>query len=265
MHFIDIHSHVLPYLDDGAKDWTVALQMLKQAKDDGIRDIVCTPHILSFQDFAKEATIIERFEELVAKAKKAGLDLKLHVGSEIYVQPQLNLDTRIATLAGNGRYFLVEFPMNMIPDFVAQRFFNLIIAGKVPVIAHPERNARVINQLGIAYDFVQRGALLQMNAGSILGVFGEAVRETAQKLLDANLIHVVGSDAHDTQSRPIKLRQAYEKIGNGWGQERAHRLFFETASAILDGQPITVPEPIPAQVLSDSIGKKIRRALEKLR
>ncbi len=106
--------------------------------------------------------------------------------------------------------------MQGIPTFVADHFFKLISDGMVPIIAHPERNAGVIRKPERAYEFVQRGALLQMNAGSILGRHGAPVKDTATILLNSDLVHFVGSDGHNIKRRPLQLRAARNAVAGGW-------------------------------------------------
>ena len=245
MAFIDTHSHVLPYIDDGAESWDMAMAMLKQAQDDGVHQVVCTPHIQSAVDFEREVEIIKLFDELKERAKANGIYIILHLGAEIYIQPDLQLEKRIATLAQNGRYFLIEFPMNLIPDFVSQRFFDLVMDDKIPIVAHPERNARIIMDFDKAFEFVQRGALLQANAGSITGQFGETVQKTVFRLLDAKLIHLIGSDAHNNTGRPLMLRKAYDIVLRHYGQETAYKLFYSNPKLILSAQNVKVDDPVP--------------------
>jgi len=244
MKFIDVHSHILPGIDDGSENWEQSIEMLRQAEQDGIAQVVCTPHVHSAKDFLHEKEWFSLLEEFKERAANARIAVDLQLGCEIYIQPDLQLHRPISTLAQNGRYFLVEFPMNMIPDFVADRFFKIIISGKTPVIAHPERNGQVIQRLQIAYDFVARGALLQMNAGSLLGMFGDTVQQTAELLLEADLIHLVASDAHDDQNRTQVLSKAYQKIVDRYGLERGTRLFSITPQKIVRGEPVTLQTPV---------------------
>ena len=262
MVFIDTHSHVLPFIDDGSSDWNESLAMLRQAEDDGIKHAVCTPHILSPNDFFKEDEWFTLLDEFKERAERAGIAVELYLGAEIHIQPDLQLHRKISTLGQNGRYFLVEFPMNMIPDFVAKRFFEIIVSGKTPIIAHPERNGRVIQNIQIAYDFVARGALLQLNGGSLLGEFGDAVRQTAERLLDADLIHVVGSDAHNSTNRPMLLSEAFAHVEARLGIARARELFYENPKRILAGEVVTVQPPIPIEELGPSRRSKTRGLLQ---
>jgi protein-tyrosine phosphatase len=245
MNFIDIHSHLLPGFDDGAENWDISLAMLRQGAEDGIQEVVCTPHILSKNDLQKQDQAFALHQELKDRAKQQGLDLKIHLGSELYIQPDLELDQPISTLGQNGRYFLVEFPMNGIPDFAAQRFFDILMDNKIPIIAHPERNVGVIKNPESAAELVRRGALLQLNSGSLLGVFGQTVKAVALQLIEADMIHIVSSDAHDLKSRPLKLKDAYDLVLEKWGKKKADSLFYENSRKVLNALDVEISEPKP--------------------
>jgi protein-tyrosine phosphatase len=243
MQFIDIHNHVIPHWDDGAADWDMSLAMLQQAQEDGIVELICTPHVLAENDMARESELLDLFEELKKKAKAAGISIKLHIGSELYIQPILELDRTISTLAQNKRYFLVEFSMSIIPDFVAQRFFELVMENRIPIVAHPERYGAIMENPHKAFDFVERGALMQLNAGSLLGMFGSRVQSLSHKLMDSNLIHFIGSDGHDLERRPVKLRKAFEYVKEKWGEDRAKMLFYENQKKMMNAEDIDIGAP----------------------
>ena len=243
MQFIDTHNHVIPGVDDGAKNWDDSLTMLNQAQEDGIVELVCTPHVLTSKALREEDQFIEKFEELKTRAKDAGITIKLHMGSELYVQPDFDFNHKIATLAQNGRYFLVEFPMGMIPAFVEQNFFTFFSKNHVPIIAHPERNGGVMNDVSKAYDFVKKGALLQVTSGSLLGMFGGQARHVAHQLMDANLVHLIATDAHDVKSRVLKLKKGYEFVLETWGPDRAEMLFWSNPKKVINGQDVDIGEP----------------------
>ncbi len=255
---IDIHSHVLPQIDDGSASWEETMAMLAQAEDDGVKEVAVTHHILSNMDYEREEEIIAKFKELQERIAIEKLDIKIHLGAEIYAQADMELYHTISTYNDNKKYFLVEFPMQGIPRFVADRFFELVTRGMVPVVAHPERNMGFVRKPDRAFEFVQRGALLQMNAGSILGRHGTPVKETAMILLNANLIHFVGSDGHNTRRRPLQLSAAYDAVADGWGIERADVLFKDNAVKLLAGEMIVAPEPQPVQPLKKGFLGKLK-------
>lgn len=256
---IDIHAHVLPQIDDGPNSWEETMAMLHQGEEDGITEVAITHHILSNLDFAREGEIITKYKELKKRIELERIKIKVHLGSELYSQADMELDHTIATYNDNKKYFLVEFPMQGIPKFVADYFFDIITQKNlIPVIAHPERNLGFVRNPDRAYEFVQRGALLQMNAGSIVGRHGEPVKDTATILLNSNLIHFVGSDAHNTKRRPMKLRGAMDIITENWGEERARALFYDNPRKIINGDPFTPPEPLPVEPLKKSFMSKVK-------
>jgi len=264
MKFIDIHNHLIAHWDDGAEDWDMSLEMLRQGMEDGIEQVICTPHILSTNDLQREDEVISLYEELKRRAKEAGIPIKIHLGAELYIQPDMMLDRKICTLAQNGRYFLVEFSMSMIPDFVAQKFFDYLLEDKIPIIAHPERNVSIINAPQKAYEFVERGALLQVNAGSLYGIFGSRVQTAAVQLMDANLVHFIASDGHDLNKRPLLLRKAFEIVKEKWGDKRAEKLFYENQVKMINAEDIS---PGDFQMISSrqlSFREKISNFINKI-
>jgi protein-tyrosine phosphatase len=265
MKLIDIHSHVLPFIDDGAEDWDMAMQMMRQAEKDGIDSVVCTPHILSEKEFKNEAEIYKIFTELRQKVTQKGISVNLELGSEIYVQPYIPFEQKIATLAQNGRYFLIEFPLNLTHDFLFRQFFDTLAENRIPVIAHPERYAYIQSKPERAYEFVKRGALLQLNAGSLMGVFGQYIKELSFRLVDANLVHVIGSDAHDLKTRPLKLSYAYQFVANRWGTEKANELFYLNPTRILAGETIYVDLPVAFSADNKSVKSKLGKFIRALR
>jgi protein-tyrosine phosphatase len=250
--FIDTHSHIIPFVDDGADNWETALELIKQGEKQGIIAALATPHILSENDYRFENQIIERFEELKQKVAERKLKMKLYLGCEIYAQPDMTIKHKISTPNNNGKYFLVEFPMNSIPRFASQSFFDFILNGFIPVIAHPERNLGFITNPNMAFEFVQRGALMQINAGSILGKHGEKAKNLAFKLIEYNLAHIVGSDCHDPNRRSMSLAESYGVVSRNWDEDTAKMLFYNNPKKFIDGTPIEILEPIPIETESKS-------------
>lgn len=263
MRFIDTHSHLLPYCDDGSKDWNMSIRMLKQAQEDGITDIICTPHIYSNNDLDNEKMYLQLFNKLLKCAKKAGISINLYLGSELYVQPNFLFEKDMTTLAQNGRYFLIEFPMAMIPSFVAKHFFESLPFDKVPIIAHPERNGTIIRNPQNAIELVKKGALLQMTAGSLLGKNGQQIQAVARKILDADAAHLVATDAHDDKTRTSRMREAYEMVKTTWGKERARLLFEENPFRVLKGDLIEYHDPASISNRNKSMFTKIMSFLQK--
>ena len=241
---VDIHSHILPYTDDGADDWDSSLEMLKNAEQEGIVAIVATPHILHNGDFKLESKIINIYKELCQRAKDAGLKIKIYLGCEIYAQPDTSIDYQIATLNSNKKYFLIEFPMNSIPQFVPDQFFNFIVNEQIPIVAHPERNIGFQKRPQLIFEYVQRGALMQINEGSLRGRYGELAKLLAFKMVENNLAHFIASDGHKPNSRTVTLVESYHLIFEKFSKEFAERLFRENPLKAIHGEPIQVEPPI---------------------
>jgi len=244
---IDIHSHIIPYVDDGADDWDIAIGLVKSAASQGVVAMVATPHILAENDYTiVEEKIIKNYVELKSRLKENNINVKIYLACEIYVQPDMSLDHQISTFNNNKTYFLAEMPMTEIPRFVAEKFFNFIMDGKIPIIAHPERNLGFQNRYDLAYEFVQRGALMQINASSLLGKYGNKARETAFSFISHNLAHFVASDGHNTERRTIRLKESYDLIASNYGELKARTLFFENPKIAVQGQKNIINEdPVP--------------------
>ena len=246
---IDLHSHLLPGIDDGSQDWEESLEMARQALKSGTTEVVITHHILDNTHYKLEAEILAKYEEMRQRLAEAKSPLRLHLAAEIYYQPEMDLSHRISTFNNNGRFFLVEFPMQGIPRGVDDVFFDLILNGKIPIIAHPERNFGLLKNPQRAYDFVQRGCLLQMNASSLEGKYGEGVKALAIALMNSRLIHFVGSDGHNSQRRPLRIGQIYKTVCELWGEDLGRKIFYDHPRLALAGKEIRIPEPLPVEVV----------------
>lgn len=244
---IDIHSHLLPQIDDGSTSWDESIAMARQAVADGTTELAVTHHIISNKEFGREPEILEKFLEMKKRLAAEKIALKLHLGSEIFYQHDIDLKPRIATLNNTGKYFLVEFPMEGIPRGADEKFFALIMEGTIPIIAHPERNVGFMKNPSRAFDFVQRGALMQMNAGSLTGKYGESVKDLATVMMNSRLIHFTGSDGHNTKRRPMHLGETYRIVCDTWGEKTARQIFYDNPRKMLAGEDLRVPEPLPVE------------------
>jgi protein-tyrosine phosphatase len=242
---IDIHTHILPGVDDGAKTWDETLKMVEQGVEDGIRGFVCTSHVLDRLDDAIQEVFTERFQSLEKRIRDRGLEVELWLGSELHSSAGFSLDYPVATFNGQKKYLLIEMPMGEIPRDIGEILFNLTVSGVTPIIAHPERNAQMIEQPRNAYDLLRRGALIQVNAGSLTGQFGGKVAKTARILLEHRLIHFIASDAHDANLRPMRLGKARDWVRKRYGRWEADRIFSEYPLLAVQGEPIDAPDPLP--------------------
>jgi protein-tyrosine phosphatase len=242
---IDIHAHLLPQIDDGPDDWDEALGMIEAGAKDGIRGAVCTSHVLNRLDEDFEANLVFKFEQLKRFVEERRIPMQLWLGAEIHVNAKFDPLFKTATLAGNGKYLILELPLNDIPNDVDDRLFQLTLGGFRPILAHPERNSAIAQKPEIAYAMVQRGVLLQINAGSLTGDFGGRVRKNALDMLDHNLVHFIASDCHSRKRRPMILSKAYKIVAGRWGKETADALTSENPRTAVLGGNLQAPEPVP--------------------
>jgi len=242
---IDIHTHLLPQVDDGPQDWEETLAMVRQGIRDGIEGAVCTPHALNVLDESFESKIQYKFQQLQELIGREGLKLQLWLGAEIHCQARFNTGSALATLNNNGKYLLIELPIGELPVDVGEKLFAVTLKGVSPILAHPERNNVIVRKPEVAFQLVQQGAMIQLNAGSLTGEFGGAVKKAAFTLMNHGLVHFVASDCHGARSRSMELRRACRLVSEKWGKDRADALFrIHPRKAVL-GEAIDVPEPTP--------------------
>jgi protein-tyrosine phosphatase len=239
---VDIHCHILPGMDDGSPSLEISLEMAEMAIADGITHIVATPHANARFAFVPE-TIRQRRDELQARL---GGRLTLVTGCDFHLSYEnlQDIRTQPEKYAINQKsYLLVEFADFAIPPRIDETLHELQLAGLHPIITHPERNALLSNNRQQLDRWIHMGCTVQVTALSLLGHFGSHAQRAAESWLDSNRIHFIASDAHNTSSRPPRLREAFEKVAQGWGTDVAKALFQENPLAALEGRPLPwVPE-----------------------
>ena len=243
MLFTDIHCHILPGIDDGAESIETADQMLSIAQEDGLENIIATPHFIYGQINNTVEHIRQNAQEIIKLATMKGI--QLYCGSELFICPELYslVGEGIASTLNNSRYVLIELPMLSIPDYTIDVLFNLQLKGYVPIIAHPERNRSIQQKPNYLQDFVERGILAQINATSINRIYGSKVQEVAFELIESGLAHFVASDAHTTRNRAPRLLKAYDVICKKFSKEVADKLFCYNGKAVIYDREIAIERP----------------------
>lgn len=252
---IDLHCHLLPGIDDGAKDIEMSLAMARMAAADGITTTACTPHILPgvYNNTGPEILLATaRLREAVVQA---GIPLRLVAGADVHVAPDLGSrlrDGRALTLSGT-RYLLLEPPHHLVPPRMEDHIFGLRTAGFVPIITHPERLSWIEGNYDLMRRLVYGGNLMQLTAGSLLGRFGRRPRYWAERMLDDGLCHVLATDAHNTAQRVPVLSEARELVARRLGAEEATNMVITRPMAILNNaDPSQLPAPVPARAPAPS-------------
>lgn len=243
---IDIHSHIIPYIDDGARNDEEAVEMALIAVQEGISGMIAAPHyIAGTAESACKNRVEEETARLNALFEKEGINLKIYPGCEAFILPEVPrlLKQGVICTLNNSSYAMLEFPMNLIPLYADKVFFEIQLMGMVPVVAHPERNNEVARNPEILKEYVEKGILFQVNAGSITGSSSEKISRLAWKLMEDGLVHMVSTDAHNQRSRAPKMSDAFAKVSQRLGNVNAELLFKENPRRVLANEEVQGMEP----------------------
>jgi len=244
IQYTDLHCHILPGLDDGARDMETSLMMAWMARESGARRIVATPHVMPGVYFPSPEAIRAGASLLRDNLREAGVELEIVEGSEVCLTERLSRDYKDGKLLplGRSRYILVELPSLSLPAHAMDEILDLKAAGAGVILAHPERNGDLRQDPDILREMVEVGIYLQVNAGSFVGVYGKEVSAFAERLLREGLVHFIGSDAHRgdhpdlAQSGPDirpALKKAFRSSGN---RERFVARLEERVEELLSGR-----------------------------
>jgi protein-tyrosine phosphatase len=243
---IDIHSHILPQLDDGARSLDEALEMARLAAEDGIQQMVCTPHM--FNGLSRNPEPAEVLDRVGALQNAIGTQgLRVLPGNEVHFSHEIPGKVQAGGVMKLNRrnYMLVEFPTLMVPDGAAELFQELIANGVRPILVHPERNAQIQTRRSIVAEFVEQGVYVQLTAMSVTGEFGSAARNCAESLLRHNCVHFLATDTHRAERRPPILSRGRDAAADILGADKARRLVYDNPLAVINGGEITSDPPIP--------------------
>ena len=238
---IDIHSHILPALDDGSHSPEESVEMLRMAAAAGTTDIVASPH--ANHEFRFDPALVER--EIAGLQAAIGATPQIHYGCDFQLTPD-NIEDAIRSpgkYSINHRgYLLVEFSDFLIPKTTSEIFARLMGAGMCPIVTHPERNQLLQSRVKELAEWVEEGALIQVTAQSLLGLFGKSARTAAHELMRKGMVHFLASDAHDLEHRTTALDAAWRLVEADFGEEAARRVLQENPQAVLAGAPLN-PAP----------------------
>lgn len=224
MDNIDIHSHILYGIDDGSKSLEESINIIKEHIKMGFTDIVVTPHYIENSKYKTNNIDKEKIlKNLKKELKKQNIKINLYLGNEVFINnniEELINKNEIATI-NNSKYLLIEFPMNEKPNNINNIIYELKIKGIIPIIAHPERYDYVEKNPNIVLEWIEEGAILQSNYGSIIGIYGSGPQKTIKKLLKKNLIDVLATDIHYPNNNIYQnIEKIRKKLKKLIGEER---------------------------------------------
>ena len=233
--FVDIHTHILPGVDDGAADLQAACRLVQMAQQDGTQVLFLTPHYRGDREDYSPARLQESFLQLQEEVARQMPDMQLYLGTEVRYDsdvPEKLLQGTVLPLAASD-FVLLEFSTMAMRSQIIAGVMDVLRYGFMPIVAHAER-CETLRAYPALVDEVRRsGGYIQLNADSILGVNGLSVKRFAHKLLKDRKVDFVASDAHDCERRPPLLNKCFLRVRKKYGEEYAARVFYENARSIL--------------------------------
>lgn len=238
--YTDIHTHILPGVDDGARDMSQALELVRMAYRNGTRNIILTPHYRG--KYKENAPVWLRevfgiFQQMVAEEFPR---MNLYMGHEVYYEMDagVKLEAKKAMTLNGSRYCLLEFRTNSLRSQIEMGVAEMLRFGYVPIIAHAERYDIFRKDSTLTDEMLAMGALIQLNADSVMGKHGLGVTMFCDRLLRDGKAHFIATDAHDSKKRPPLLRDCWWKVYKKYGQSYATQLFYANAQAVIENKTI---------------------------
>ncbi|MBQ0066259.1 MAG: hypothetical protein KBT48_10900 [Firmicutes bacterium] len=242
---IDMHAHILPGVDDGARSFDEALQMLKDSCEQGTRYILLTPHgyLDGFEKNPKR--IVESYKKLKKMAKEANLPVQLALGMEVYAGEDFveHLDAKTFFYMNASKYMMVEVDFHVEPDYILWVIDEMIQRGICPILAHAERYKAIQNYPGLAYRLNRAGVAIQVNKGSLFGAFGQKAKQCAHLLLEHNLVQLIASDCHGSENRRPGLKKAWDYISKNYSSGYAEVLMKMNPERVWTNKRILIINP----------------------
>ena len=228
---IDIHSHTIFAVDDGAPALAMSIEMLQAAYCVGISTIIATPHFS--EELYESKMLVNNFEVTATTAKENRINLIK--GYEVKIDPMLPrmIENGLKVSLNQSPFILIEMPLYSVPLYAYKTLYQLFMMNMIPIIAHPERNRNFIKNQPLFNNFCDLGCLMQVNAASIMGFHGIAAKAFAKKIIRSNQAHFIASDAHNPKEYSDWYSPAYKKVKIWVGDEYTEKLFNLNALEIL--------------------------------
>jgi protein-tyrosine phosphatase len=222
-----------------------SILMAKAASNQGITNIVASPHHRTSRYDNDRDSVLVAVDHLNQRLQEEGIAVTIHPAQEIRIHSDMsqtfNAD-ELLTINDDGQYLLLELPFDHIPTYTEHLLFNLQTQGYTPIIVHPERHHTFLEHPNKLFDLIQHGALTQLTAGSLTGQFGKQVKKLSESLLTHHYIHLIASDAHHYSKRGFQLQDSYRAVSKMMGRRMTSQLM-ENAEHVLTGKKIVLDEP----------------------
>lgn len=259
---IDFHAHILPNIDDGARDIEETFHLIQEAQKVGFEKIIATPH---YMEGYYETNALERevwINAICEKFQEKNFNMELYSGNEIYLSENMIqlLEERKASTINDTSYVLFEMPLNIEPLSLYNVIYEMMQSKIIPILAHPERYTFVQQDPELIYDLIEKGVLMQCNYASIIGYYGVKAQIIVKKLLENNMVHFLGSDVHRANTIYPKIPQILTKLTELIGQERLQELTTTNPKLVLQNKRIDLRKPNKIELtLKEKIRMKWRR------
>ncbi|UOQ94912.1 tyrosine protein phosphatase [Halobacillus shinanisalinarum] len=239
---IDIHTHILPGVDDGVSTMEDSMKMAMKAVKDGTRTVVATPHHNNGSHYNYKNNILLQVNELNRQLNDRDIPLTVLPGQETRVYGDIleGLQKDEILTINESDYVFIELPRDHFPQYLSNFLFNLQVEGYRPILTHPERNTQIIEQPNLLYSLVKNGAFVQITASSLLGKYGRNVKKLSYQLIDSNLVHLIASGAQ--KSKVLNLKEAYRDLKKNYDQSMVY-YFSENAQYVVEGQSLATEPP----------------------
>jgi len=223
---IDIHSHVLPGIDDGSRSIEESLRMIREAAKSGFTGIVCTSHYYSDAYSCDKSQRQILINELKKELRKQKIDVEIYNGAEVYISMDLDtlIEKDIIPTLNNSKYILFELPMNTKVIYMDEAINKMQKAGLILILAHPERYSYMQKNFSAYEELIKKGIMFQVNLGSIVGRHGNMAKKIAKKLLKNNMVSVLSTDAHRPESMYQRTDEILKKLNKIIDKEKIELL-----------------------------------------
>ena len=265
---IDVHSHILPNIDDGSRSIDETFNLIKEAKEAGFEGIICTSHYMENYyetDRPEREVWINAIHE---NLKNKNIDMNLYLGNEIYMSDNIIklLEDGKATTMNDTSYVLFELPLNAEPMNLYDMVYEMQQYKIVPILAHPERYSFVQTDPELIYDLIDKGVLMQANYGSIVGQYGKKAQMIVQKFLENNMIHMLGTDAHRQNTIYPKIPEILVELKSLIGEEKLNELTTINPELVINNKRIDIRKPYKFELtIKEKMSMYAEEAIQKVK